>query len=466
MRRSWWLPVTAALLSGLTFLLVKDSLTDDAYITLAYAKNLALHGEWALIPGYPANTATSPLNVGLIGLIAFLTRVSGSVHPVLALGVVNMFAAAVFGWGWARLRLPAVGVALVLLNPLLLSAVGLEVLLVPAVLTLLVVFATERRPYAFGLAAGLTILTRLDLIVFVVLIGVTLGRGWFRAIGPALLVALPWHVFSWFVFGSAVPDTLVIKQLQRSFGGEGYFKTGFALMWGQDLKTVLTFLPAELGLLALLGWLASGRFGPFGALGVGGIAYYAVYSVLGVPPYHWYYVPPLVALTMAGTAIVTRWLEGVKKPAARVPALVLVPLLVVGYLPGFVGRGIPWAYPPYFGNWASATDYARVGRELAARVGTSAVGGPGEIGTLAYYCDCTIVDGFSDRGLLGPQIDQRIDHADPVVAAVLRANYARFDRSLRPIEVTYQLSFTAGPGDWTVYSAAKGVQHLTLTRVG
>lgn len=463
--RSWWLPLTAAVLSGLTFLLVKDSLTDDSYITLDYAKNLALHGEWALIPGHPANTATSPLNVGLLGLVAFLTRVSGSVHPVLALGVVNAIAAGIFGWGWARLRLPAVGIALVLLNPLLLSAVGLEVLLFPTMLVLLVLFATERRPVAFGFAAGLSILTRLDLVIFVVLIGVTLGRRWYRAIGPTLVVALPWHIFSWLYFGSAMPDTLVIKQLQGDFGGSGYFRTGIEQMWGNDLKTVLTFLPAEVGALALLVWLGSGRFGPIGALGLGGIAYYAVYSVLGVPPYHWYYAPPLIALTMAGTAIVSRLLAGVNIPASRVHALVLVPLLVVGYLPAFTGRGIPWAYPPFFGNWASAKDYARVGRELGARVGTAGVGGPGEIGTLAFFCDCAIVDGFSDPGLLGPQIDQRIDQAGPVFAALLKADYARFDRSRQPIRLVYQLQFTSGPGDWTVYSAAKGTEHLTLTRV-
>jgi hypothetical protein len=361
---------------------------------------------------------------------------------------------------------------------LALSAVGLEVLLIPAVLILLVVFAAEGRPVAFGVAAGLALLTRLDLIVFLPLVGIALGARLARSLVPMLLVALPWYAFSWFAFGSAVPDTLVIKQLQRSFGGAGYFATGFDQMWGHDLKMVLTFVPAELGTIALVAWLISGRFGPFGGLGAGGLVYYAMYSLLGVPPYHWYYVPPVVALTIAGTGIVSDTLspqrgalpsraadDGRKSPRWAVFAFVLVPLLVAGYLPAFVGRGVPWTSPPFFGNWASAPDYARVGRELRARIGDAPVGAPGEIGTIAYFCDCVIIDGFSDRGLLGPEIDRRVAEAGPVTRALLKANYARFDRSRPPVRLAYQLRYGPGPGEWTVYSAAKGVGHFSLETI-
>ena len=122
---------------------------------------------------------------------------------------------------------------------------------------------------------------------------------------------------------------------------------------------------------------------------------------------------------------------------------------------------MPWTSPPFFGNWASAADYARVGRELAARIGAAPVGAPGEIGTLAYFCDCTIVDGFSDPGLLGRQIDERIEQAGPVTGALLRLNYARFDRLRPPIKIAYQLRYGSGPGERTVHSAAKGVGHFT-----
>ncbi|WP_243769610.1 hypothetical protein [Amycolatopsis acidicola] len=463
MKSSWWPPVVAAVLSTLTFLLAKTSLTDDAFITLDYAKNLAVHGEWALIHGHPANTATSPLHVALLGFVTLLTRVSGAAHPVFALGLVNAGVSAVFGWAWARMRLPIfatlLGIVLVLLNPLLLSALGLEVLLIATALILLVSFAD--RPVWFGIIAGLAVLTRLDLAVFVVLIGAVapaLRRKPLPVLGLFLLVALPWLVFSWWYFGSAVPDTLVIKQLQQTFGGHGFFRTGLDMALHGDEISVLSFAPALFGVLALLGWLATRRREslPFFALGLGGIAYYGVYSLLNVPPYHWYYVPPILALGMAGAGIAAYW----RVPVRAVATAVMV-LLVLGYAPAFA-RSVPWASPPFFGNWASAVDYAKVGRELGKRVGTEAVGAPGEIGTLAYFCDCAIVDGFSDPGLLGPQIRERIDRAGPITGWLLRLNYSRFDWDRRPIPLTYQMAYAPGPGPWQVYSAAKGVGHFTL----
>src|SRR5262249_36510443 len=156
-------------------------------------------------------------------------------------------------------------------NPLVLSSLGLEVLLIAAMLALLVTYTD--RPVVFGVLAGLTVLTRLDLAVFVVLIGLCasgIRRNLVRVLGCLVLVAAPWFVFSWFYFGSAVPDTLVIKQLQRSFGGDGYFATGLHLMFGGDPVGVLTFVPLVLGVLLLLAWLAARRrLDPFVGLGLG-----------------------------------------------------------------------------------------------------------------------------------------------------------------------------------------------------
>src|SRR5207244_8503652 len=68
----------------LLFLVIKDSLTDDAYITLAYAKNLALHLHWGLIPQEVGNSATSPLNVVVLAILTSGTRLGVVVHRTLA----------------------------------------------------------------------------------------------------------------------------------------------------------------------------------------------------------------------------------------------------------------------------------------------------------------------------------------------------------------------------------------------
>jgi hypothetical protein len=477
---------------------VKDSLIDDAYITLSYARNVATDLHWGLIPQGISNTVTSPLNVLLLALVTAVTGIFGSVHPVLALGVVTVGLGMVMAWAWSRivraLDLPVsaaiVGLALVLLNPLLLSAVGLEVVLIPTVLLLMVAMAVEGRPVWFGVVAGLAMMTRLDLIVFVVVIALftaSIRRKLLPAILGAVISAGPWYVFSWFVLGSAIPDTLAIKTLQQGLFGEWSFFTGPVMYFlGRSLVIMLAFAGAVLGFVAVLAWLALRsaarwdetslvrRMTPAAALGIGGIAYYVVYSLVGVGPYHWYYTAPITSLSMFLAIAVGAWWTAAKqqaphlKTSAPAVALSLVALLALGNLSVDAKQGVPWASPPIFGNWASAHYYAYVGQEVGKIVGDRTVASPGEIGTLAYYCRCAIVDEFSDRGVALDRINRKIDTSGPIVKLALKINYHWLDRSIKPRPIDYRIEYAAGPANgpdsWTVYSAAKGVGHFTLVK--
>ena len=71
-------------------------------------------------------------------------------------------------------------------------------------------------------------------------------------------MALPWWVFSWYHFGSAIPTTLVIKTLQKSFG-DATFANGLQKMWqaGTTLPLSLALVPAAVGLLTVLDMLAA-----------------------------------------------------------------------------------------------------------------------------------------------------------------------------------------------------------------
>ncbi|TCP57020.1 hypothetical protein EV191_101972 [Tamaricihabitans halophyticus] len=491
------LVAVAGVFAALVFLLVKDSLTDDAYITLAYAKNLATDGHWGLIPQQISNSATSPLNVLLLGALAWVTTWFGEVSPVFGLGVLTVLVTMAQAWGWARLvralRLTgwvgiataAVGLLLVLANPFVLSAVGLEVLLVPAVLVLMVAFVLESRPVAFGVVAGLALLIRLDLVIFVVLLALctqAIRRKLHIAALSAVLVSAPWYLFSWFYLGSAVPDTLVIKQSQGGLFGIWTYLTGPIMYFIGKMRDVgFAFLPMVFGVLALLAWLLV-RFGvrwtnrppalgPVLALGLGGLAYYGVYTVMGVGPYHWYYVPPMVALSSALAVLAGWWLARAREQerlriAAPLGALGLVALLGLGNLANDMRHGVPWESPVIFGNWASAQDYARVGEELGQRLAGATVASPGEIGTLAYFCECSIVDVFSDRGQAIDRVDERIDESNAIGKAVWRFNYLWLDRSVQPRPVDYELVYEEGPGSgpdtWEVNSANKGVGHFRL----
>ena len=263
-----WLCVSVALIATTAFWMVHQALIDDAYITLSYARNLATALHWGLIPTEPANSATSPLNVVLLGAAIALLRPFAAVDPVWGLGVVFVGLAVAMAWWWGRvaiaLRLtplaPALGVVLVLLNPFVLSATGLEVLLIPTVLLGMLMASVCNRPVAFGVLSGLAVLTRLDLMLFVLplaLASAGVRRDLLRSVGAAIAVALPWFAWSWWHFGSAIPDTFVIKTLQRSFGS-WTFGNGLGLYFERNaLATAVTVVPAILGLVLLVGWIGA-----------------------------------------------------------------------------------------------------------------------------------------------------------------------------------------------------------------
>jgi hypothetical protein len=382
------------------------------------------------------------------------------------------------------------GVALVLVNPFLLSAVGMEVLLAPALLVTLLAVALEGRVGWFGVVAGLTLLARLDLVVFVLLIAATtpaIRAGWRRLLVTVACVAGPWFVFSWIYLGSAVPDTLLIKTVQRDIWGKWDFFNGPVMYAtgapGRPNAVALTFAPAVLGLLALVGWAALRisshsrmsdafrRLGPAAGLGAGGVAYYLVLSAIRPGPFHWYYVPPATSLSIFLAIALGAWLTRERsRPGGRalvpVAALGVMALLALGTALKDLKQGVPWRSPMFTTNWAVARDYARIGRALRGQAGSATVESHGEIGTLAYYCECEIVDVYSHRGELVPLVDDQLDNAGPLVRPILDLNYVWLDRHQKAPRLDYRLAYARGPASgpdvWQVRSRWLGVGHIRL----
>ncbi|MDQ3151116.1 MAG: hypothetical protein M3R63_05115 [Actinomycetota bacterium] len=478
----------SGLLAAVVLWLAHRALIDDAYITLAYAKNLATDLHWGLTPQQVSNSASSPANLLLLAAATAALRVTGGVHPVDALGAVSIGCALVMAWGWSRLVralglswvAAVLGIALVWLNPIVLSAIGLEVLLISAVLVVLTVGAVERRPVLFGVAAGIALLVRIDLAVFVALLALAtpIVRRLLVAVPVAAGVALPYYAWSWWYFGSAIPDTFIIKTLQRSFGGVSY--AGGPAGFYEQLPdvTAVAFLPPLAGVAALLCWavLAVVRrsprvltLAPVAVLGVGGVAYFAAYSALAVPPYHWYYVPPIAALVTFLAVAVGACLAPDRSRAARwamVPAAAVPVALVVASVALVAGLGAPWRTTLVFGNQASAHDYAVVGTDL--RSVEEPIQAFTEIGAPAYFCDCALVNDFTDRGVIAPLVDRRLADAGFVTRKLLQANYLLLDRDQRPLPIAWELRYTTDPAVvgtrvWRVYSSSGGVGYLALT---
>ena len=446
------------------YLLVSRALIDDAYITMAYARNLAFHLHWGMIADEAANSATSPLNVIALGAITAVVR-----DGVVAVGVLFV-ASAVLAAHWlaelaaaTRLNpaLPAVAVGTLLVNPLLLSTVGLEPYLTAALLAGLLRYGVARRPVAFGVLAGLCVLARPDTAVVVVVVALVLRPGWLRAIGAALAVTLPWYVFSWFALGSALPDTLLMKA-NDAWDVFGFWNGPVLYLLKFPAATALSFLPVLAGLAALVGLLvvrpqeAWARAAT--AAGLGAVGHYAAYCLLHTAPYHWYYAPLIIGTTFCAAIVAVRARWAVVAAAGLACAALVVDLQ----------HGVPWTRAAISTNWATAAEYERMGTDVERIVGADAVESPGEIGTLAYYCDCTIVDAFSDRGRIIPAIEAR-ERAGGLGSALLRLNYLHLDRDQAPRPVEYRLRYEAhkpptGPEQWRVDHWVDGPGRIVLER--
>ena len=483
----------AAVAALLVFLLVRRSLIDDAYITLSYARNLAEHLHWGLTPARSANSATSPLNVLVLGAATFVVR-----DAVAALGMVFVLLTGAQGWGLSRLardlRLGAPAVALgtsaLLFSPLTLSIVGMEMTLGVALLVWLTVAAVEGRPVAFGLLAAALVLTRVDLAVFPLVLLVAVGDVRRRA-GRVLLVAAtaaaPWYVVSWVALGALVPDTLVIKTVASGGWDDRDYGNGPLLYLDEyPVATLLTAAPVVVGLLAVLAWFGARAWrqprwvglGVGAALGVAGILHAVAYVLLAPPPFHWYYAPPVAALTLvatlaagtAGRAGGPPAPAGSPRPAGwRVTAGAAAgALMVLAYSTAALRPPLPWDEVPITTNWATAEEYRTAGEGLAARLDGETVRSPGEVGALAYHCRCDIVDTLSDRGMLPPVIDERVTEAGPVMQLLLRVNFANFTPPA-PAAPTRALVWVSGQdaraAPWPVHSRWRSPGALDLVPV-
>lgn len=283
---------------------------------------------------------------------------------------------------------------------------------------------------------GLAHLTRPDLAAVGAVAVLVAGRSWWRTAAAATAVAAHWFIASWWWLGSAVPDSALLKVAQP--WGYWTFTTGYELWFGFfPYAVVLSVTPAVVGLLALPWWLASRRRWRVGVLwGLGAAAHAVLFIAMDTAPYHWYYAPTLGSLglvAVATAAALPHRLGTVTTAAAT--AAISVSLVAMW------NDGVPRDRAPIASNWASAQQFEAVAEQLP--VG-STVRGAGEIGTLAYYCNCRVLDGFGDRGYIGPLLEQRRATAGPLTQQLLDLNYRHFVRT-EPQRLDYNLDMPSVP---------------------
>ena len=224
----------AAGLGLAVFVIARRALADDALITLSYARNLAEHGEWALVHGIAANTATSPLNVWLLAALIWLVG-----KPMIACGLLlaGLMAASAF-WLRRMASMPAaiLGIAVLASSPVLLSSIGLETYLAVAVMIGLTRYALSGRWSATAVLMSAAVLTRPDMATValtIVAASALAGRQWRGPLVATLqgaVAPLAWHLFTWWRLGSFVPDTMPAKTVGGADSwGPWRYRTGLGM---------------------------------------------------------------------------------------------------------------------------------------------------------------------------------------------------------------------------------------------
>jgi len=304
---------------------VLSDFPDDAWITFAYAHHLAEGNGFVFSARYPTWGTTTPLFALILALPA-------------ALGIPLPFAARVLDFG----ALVAQAAALLVLlkqagcarwSPLMLvlwstlwwlpsSFPGMEYGLHGALaLVALAAIATDRWRLA-ALAGGLAPVLRPDGFFLLLLVAAaylwhTRLSGEWKIVGALLVIpGLLWYTFALLQFGSPMPRTLAMRQVEAMGWG------GFFTFWRR-----YQFSPSQLNFFILPGVLAAPLVlwrAPrlcWAAAWFGG--YILLYTVMGLPGLPQYLAPlnaMAIAANVAGVAALWRW-RATRGIAGRVAAI-------------------------------------------------------------------------------------------------------------------------------------------------
>lgn len=395
---------------------------DDAWIHQTYARNLALHGEWAFVPGQPSAGSTSPLWSVLLA-VGYLLRLAPYAWSYL-LGGLSLFGLAWAGEQFFRVtrpgasrRIPWVGLYLLGEWHLVWASVsGMETLLM-AFLILFVLFQTARaRGKAWGwvgLLIGLSVWVRPDGITLLGPAGLTLllveetwqdrlrSAAWL-AIGAAALF-VPYLLFNWLVQGTVWPNTFYAKQAEYAVQRElplvqRFFDEAKLPLIGSGAL----LLPGVI-VFAWKAWRER-RWAALSAL-IWFLGYAMLYALRLPVTYQYgrYFMPAMpvyFASGVAGTVYLAGWLRPQIPGASRIPWLLTRVWLI--------SAGLVWLAFYAIGAGRYGQDVAIIETEMVTSARWIQANTPADsliaahdIGAMGYFGERRLID---LAGLVSPEI--------------------------------------------------------------
>ena len=408
---------------------------DDSWIHQTYARNLAQSGQWAFVPGVSSAASTSPLYTVVLAVgywlnIPFRLWTHGLGALMLALtGMIGMRLAERFAPEVKRIGL-ITGLALVFSWHLIWAAAsGMETAIF-AMFTLLLIGLGSNQTHPtpnsgrgenknlivsaiiFGIAAGLTTLTRAEGVLLVGLVGLAvlaMRPSWRTVAWGAvaalvfLIVLAPYLVFNYNLTGGLLPNTAAAKRMYATPLLSESLLWRFQLMLtplaaGGQLLLVPGIIAFVIGIvqrvrgdrrwliaLVLIGW------------GVGLILLYAVTLPLNFQ-HGRYVIPALPSLIVAGV-VGTAWL--IRGASGSLIARVLTRVLALSTVFIFVGFAFG------LGLQAYVQDVTVIEEEMVAAAHYIADNIPSEqllavhdIGAVGYFAPRPMID---TAGLITPE---------------------------------------------------------------
>ncbi len=388
---------------------------DDSWIHLTYARNLALHGEWAFQPGKPSAGSTAPLWTALLS-VGFLLKLAPYIWTYF-LGVILLWGTGILGemviWNVSpayQRRFPWVGLFLIFEWHLVWSAAsGMETLLHALLVTIVLgmLMSGSRRFLTLGLLAGLSVWVRPDGVTLLgpvavyALAGQGSGTRRWRDLSQFLIgfasLFGPFLLFNLVLAGTPMPNTFYAKQAEYASWQARPFFPRFGELSLQFLAgSSLALLPGAIGWFVL-----AARRRDWGTLA--GMAWFAGYLFLYVqrlPLYqHGRYIMPAMPIFFLW-GLAGLWGFVKSKAFGRYH---WVATIGWGSLVGVMSFAF-WL----FGAFTYAQDVALIESEMVATAKWVAGNIPGDdiiaahdIGALGFYDSHDLID---LAGLVSPEV--------------------------------------------------------------
>jgi hypothetical protein len=396
---------------------------DDAFITFRYARNLLAGNGMVYNPGEWILGTTTPLYTLLLSAFGCVSGGPLANFPIIALVLNGLFDALtcyILIRIGESLEKPLAGTSTALIWAIAPMSVtfaigGMETSLLVFLMTSTFYFHLKHRRSLSALFASLSVLTRPDAMIFVVLLAIDRLVQWIRhrtakpALSELLAFITPLGIWAWFGFssyGSPVPQSIAAKTLAYMLPRDAalirllqhyatpFFGHSFFGTWWIGLGLILypTFF--------IIGWRhAIQRSRHAWPLAVYPGLYFLVFAVANPLLFRWYLTPPL-PMYILGIFLGIGQIGGLnRKNLISIPALAFAFMLTLN----------AWTIHPDHGPDRPAPEMAYIKLEGIYRLAADRIApalkpgdtlAAGDIGVLGYETNARIIDTV---GLITPR---------------------------------------------------------------